>query len=330
MAKQTINIGSGELAGDGETLRSAFNKANSNFNELYTTAITATGISSNLVPAANNLFDLGSSSTQWRSLYVSTNTIYLGNTPVTVLNGNLTVNGISVGEFTGTNRLINGNASVVLTGGANPYTTFPAITSGEQVFIQGSEIASSSGTLALTSFNNLILNANGSGAGGNGIQGWTFDTQGDLRLPIGGDILDSDGNSVLGGGSAVGEFSFTNVLFTTPSISNNTTSTQTISGPKAYILNKISVSTASWVRVYISSSTQQNDLLRDINVDPVSTTGIVAEAITTQSGTVVFSPGINGFNNEATPLSQIPISVTYLGAGSAAVNVSLGLIRLIS
>jgi hypothetical protein len=37
MAKQTINVGSGELAGDGESLRSAFQKINSNFDELYVT-----------------------------------------------------------------------------------------------------------------------------------------------------------------------------------------------------------------------------------------------------------------------------------------------------
>ena len=35
MAKQTIDTGSGELAGDGETLRSAWTKANANFAELY-------------------------------------------------------------------------------------------------------------------------------------------------------------------------------------------------------------------------------------------------------------------------------------------------------
>ena len=35
MAKQTINIGSAELAGDGESLRSAFDKINDNFDDLY-------------------------------------------------------------------------------------------------------------------------------------------------------------------------------------------------------------------------------------------------------------------------------------------------------
>ena len=31
MAKQTVNIGTGELTGDGESLRSAFDKINDNF-----------------------------------------------------------------------------------------------------------------------------------------------------------------------------------------------------------------------------------------------------------------------------------------------------------
>ena len=35
MAQKTINIGTAELAGDGETLRGAFSKSNDNFTELY-------------------------------------------------------------------------------------------------------------------------------------------------------------------------------------------------------------------------------------------------------------------------------------------------------
>jgi hypothetical protein len=40
MAKQTINVGTTELAGDGESLRTAFQKVNSNFDELYSTGGT--------------------------------------------------------------------------------------------------------------------------------------------------------------------------------------------------------------------------------------------------------------------------------------------------
>lgn len=38
MAKQTINIGTDELSGDGETIRNAFIKVNSNFDELYSSS----------------------------------------------------------------------------------------------------------------------------------------------------------------------------------------------------------------------------------------------------------------------------------------------------
>ena len=40
MTKQTINVGSGELTGDGESIRSAFVKTNDNFNEVYTSIDT--------------------------------------------------------------------------------------------------------------------------------------------------------------------------------------------------------------------------------------------------------------------------------------------------
>jgi len=46
MAQQTIDTGSGELAGDGESLRSALIKCNNNFSELYTTDGTFISLSS--------------------------------------------------------------------------------------------------------------------------------------------------------------------------------------------------------------------------------------------------------------------------------------------
>lgn len=42
MAKQTINVGSADLAGDGESIRAAFTKVNSNFTEVYTQVPLAT------------------------------------------------------------------------------------------------------------------------------------------------------------------------------------------------------------------------------------------------------------------------------------------------
>ena len=55
MAQKTINIGTGELTGDGES-SSAFSKANDNFTELYpnTTNVETSSIHLNTAGATNN------------------------------------------------------------------------------------------------------------------------------------------------------------------------------------------------------------------------------------------------------------------------------------
>ena len=132
MTKQAINVGTTANDTKGDSLRAAFQKVNANFTELYEavglaatgqdTALTflgstlstddsssividrATTVTSNLsvggdiVPQTALGGDLGSSTLPWRSLYVSQSTIYLGGVSVGVdANGNLTVNGSSVG-----------------------------------------------------------------------------------------------------------------------------------------------------------------------------------------------------------------------------------------
>jgi hypothetical protein len=51
----------------------------------------------NIIPAANVTYSLGSEQYQWRDLWVSNNTIYIGNTPIRVDNGQLLVNNAPVG-----------------------------------------------------------------------------------------------------------------------------------------------------------------------------------------------------------------------------------------
>ena len=57
----------------------------------------------NLLPSLDATYNLGSSSTQWRSLYVSTNTIYVGGVALSIINGVLQVGGAPiVSSTTGT------------------------------------------------------------------------------------------------------------------------------------------------------------------------------------------------------------------------------------
>ena len=92
MTKKIINIGSGEKSGDGESLRSAFSKINDNFDELYTGSLD--NVTQSIVPSVTDTYDLGSPTKQWRSLYVTNNTVYFGGIPLSVTDdGTILVNG---------------------------------------------------------------------------------------------------------------------------------------------------------------------------------------------------------------------------------------------
>lgn len=86
MAKQTINLGSGELAGDGESLRSAFAKTNDNFDEVYalSEANNLSNVSQNIIPSANEVYDLGSPTRRFKDLHLSGDTIFLGEGQISI------------------------------------------------------------------------------------------------------------------------------------------------------------------------------------------------------------------------------------------------------
>lgn len=62
----------------------------------HTKYVAADSVHQHILPAADLTYDLGSTSSQWRSLYVGTSTIYLGGTALSVSGGNLTVDGSPV------------------------------------------------------------------------------------------------------------------------------------------------------------------------------------------------------------------------------------------
>ena len=91
---------------------------------------------------------------------------------------------------------------------------------------------------------------------------------------------------------------------------------------------KIQTSAAAWVRIYTSDAARTADSSRDELTDPNPGSGVIAEVITTGAETVVMSPAVFGFNNENSPTTNIPISVTNKSGGSAAITVTLTLIQL--
>jgi hypothetical protein len=73
----------------------------------YSNANVATYLSAfdgNIIPAANVTYSLGNQQFQWSELWVSNNTIYIGNTPIRVANGQLLVNNAPVsGSYSNAN-----------------------------------------------------------------------------------------------------------------------------------------------------------------------------------------------------------------------------------
>src|SRR6056300_1517816 len=107
MAKKTINIGTSANKGDGDPLRTAFDKINDNFDELYADNLTdLDNLGSNIIPDTDGTYALGSASKQWTDLYVK-DFIYLGNARLQAdADGNLVVNGASIkvdGDVSGSN-----------------------------------------------------------------------------------------------------------------------------------------------------------------------------------------------------------------------------------
>lgn len=132
MAKQIVNIGTSANDRTGDSLRSAFNKINENFTELYTelginddadlnlgafefagSVMTTTDsspitiaqnlsvtsditVGGDIIPNVTEEHNLGSSTHRFRDLYLSGSTIDLGGTTLSVVGGELQLSGIKI------------------------------------------------------------------------------------------------------------------------------------------------------------------------------------------------------------------------------------------
>ena len=99
MARQTINIGTSANKGDGDPLRTAFDKINDNFAELYAGQNSdPSNTGADLIPDADGTRDLGSSTKRWADAYVK-DFIYLSGAKIEVDgNGVLLVNGSTASQ----------------------------------------------------------------------------------------------------------------------------------------------------------------------------------------------------------------------------------------
>lgn len=173
---------------------------------------------------------------------------------------------------------------------------------------------------------NLVLTASGTGkinldgllwpnADGTNGQALTTDGSGNLTW-----------TTVSGAGALS---SRTLVSATTASIADGATDDISIlGGYKGYILYKINVDAAAWVRIYTDAASRTADSGRAEGVDPSPGAGVIAEVVTTGTQTILITPGAIGFNNEATPTTDIPISVKNKSGSTATITVSVTIVKI--
>jgi len=153
----------------------------------------------------------------------------------------------------------------------------------------------------------------------------TNSTLGTIKIGSG-IAITPDGTASVTAGSGLS--SRVTASITTVSLAPGAKTTATIVGFKSYALLSIESSTGSWVTVYSSTATKTADWNRSITVDPTPGSGVVAEAISTQLGKVLFTPAVMGFSSEATPTTDIPVKIYNNTTVTAAITVTLTLLKL--
>ena len=146
-----------------------------------------------------------------------------------------------------------------------------------------------------------------------------------------GQVLSTAGNGTLSWATTSagsGLVSRTAVSETTASLANGATGDISIVGAKGYILYKIQTSVAAWVRIYTTTAARTADSSRAEGVDPLPGAGVIAEVITTGAATIIMSPGVFGFNDEAIPTTSIALAVTNKSGSTSVVTVTLTILQV--
>ena len=131
-----------------------------------------------------------------------------------------------------------------------------------------------------------------------------------------------------GGGSGL-QTRDTSISGTTAVLSVGAAENVDLTGYKSYVLMKVTTSSAAWVSFYTTSAGRTADTSRTIDQDPDPADGVIADIITSNTGseTVIVAPGVFGFNDESTPTTTIPIRVRKLNT-NAAVTVTVTALQL--
>ena len=138
-----------------------------------------------------------------------------------------------------------------------------------------------------------------------------------------GQSLVSDGAGNVTWQTAAGLSSRTTVS-NTSSLANDAVANVSLTAPKTFVLLKVQTSHAAWVTLYSDTASRTADASRQISVDPIPGSGVLAEVITTGSQTQLITPGAICFNsagtgtvyakivNKSGTTSNVQVTLTYV------------------
>src|SRR6056300_238051 len=133
MAKQIIDLGTSPNKGDGDPLRTAFDKVNDNFDELYLALGNPSGATTDVLPNTNGTINLGSADKAWADLHVA-DFIYLNGARIEITAGGaLLVNGGAPTEVQDVQGSVFGDDSTTLVDSVNNVINLDGTISGDVV-----------------------------------------------------------------------------------------------------------------------------------------------------------------------------------------------------
>jgi hypothetical protein len=185
-------------------------------------------VTGNLIPSANVTYSLGSPTAQWRDLWVSGNTIHIGGTAISV---NESGQIESSGGFVVQNSTLVGLTDLGLGASLEAYegdiannVELRAPTDGSALLVSNDSIKAAQTSIGVQG--DLAFIAVHDAESNLPAFSWLFKDDGNLQLPVGGDIVNSNGASVLGG--AAGPAQPYLELTSTPFITQPAILTQTV------------------------------------------------------------------------------------------------------
>ena len=120
----------------------------------------------------------------------------------------------------------------------------------------------------------------------------------------------------------------TTAAATTSSLADQASGNIDITAAKAYALLKIQTSHAAWVTLYTDTTSRTNDANRNITTDPLPGSGVVAEVLLSDGGVQKITPGLIGYNDDATPSTTVYAKVQNRSGSAAAITVTIHYLEL--